>query len=153
MDIDVIGAAISQSTIQQPLDIGAVAYVAERIDAHVIGIVGTHRDQPMTNNLRNDVRPLETLAKFSVNEYRTWCPIDTMRPSEMIRTEQHGSADLGFSKAVSARHGVIRDPAMQRITGIIKASLPEPDGARSVHWNAAKTDHRTPFEVRYEGRI
>jgi hypothetical protein len=28
MDIDVIGAAISQSTIQQPLDIGAVAYVA-----------------------------------------------------------------------------------------------------------------------------
>ena len=28
MDIDVIGAAISQSTIQQPLDIGAVAYIA-----------------------------------------------------------------------------------------------------------------------------
>jgi hypothetical protein len=98
----------------------------------------------VTNNLRNDVRPLETLAKFNVKEYRTWCPIDTMRPSEMIRTEQHGSADLGFSKAVSARRGVIRDPAMQRITGIIKASLPEPDGARSVHWNAAKTDHRTP---------
>jgi hypothetical protein len=69
----------------------------------------------------------------------------------MIRTEQHGSADLGFSKAVSTRRGVIRDPAMQRITGIITASLPEPDGARSVHWNAAKTDHRTPFEVRYEG--
>jgi hypothetical protein len=28
MDIDVIGATFSQSTIQQPLDIGAVAYVA-----------------------------------------------------------------------------------------------------------------------------
>jgi len=28
MDIDVIGATISQSTIQQPLDIGAVAHVA-----------------------------------------------------------------------------------------------------------------------------
>jgi len=28
MDIDVIGATISQSTIQKPLDIGAVTYVA-----------------------------------------------------------------------------------------------------------------------------
>jgi hypothetical protein len=97
----------------------------------------------MMNNLRNDVRPLETLAKFSVKEYRTWCPIDTMRPFEMIGTEQDRRANLGFSKAVSARRGVIRDPAMQRITGIITASLPEPDGARSVHWNAPKTDHRT----------
>jgi hypothetical protein len=144
MDIDVIGEAISQSTIQQPLDIGTVAYVAERIDAHVIGIVGTHRDQPMTHNLRNDVRPLETLAGFGVKEYRAWCPIDTMRPSKMIRTEQHGRTDLGFGKAVSARRGVIRDLAMQRITGIITASLPEPDGARSVHWNAAKIGHRMP---------
>src|ERR1700730_4437493 len=97
----------------------------------------------MTNNLRNDVRPLETLAKFSVNEYRTWCPIDTLRPSEMIRTEQH---------AGSAKRGVIRDPAMQRIPGIITASLPEPDGARSVHWNAAKTDHRTPSRYHVKGR-
>jgi hypothetical protein len=106
VDIDIIGAAISQSTIQQPLDIGAVAYVTYVVNAHVVGIVCSHRDQSMTHNLRNDVRPLETLAKFSVKEYRTWCPIDTMRPSEMIRTEQHGSADLGFSKAVSARRGM-----------------------------------------------
>jgi hypothetical protein len=104
----------------------------------------------MTNNPWNGVRPLEALARFVVKEYRTWCPIDTMRSPEMIRTEQHGSADLGFSKAVSARRGVIRDPAMQRIIGIIRASLPEPDGARSVHWNAAKTEHRTAFEMRYD---
>ena len=66
MDIEVIGAAISQSTIQQPLDIGAVAYVAERIDAHVIGIVCTHRDEPITHNLWNDVPLLETLAGLGV---------------------------------------------------------------------------------------
>ena len=151
MDIDVIGAVISQSTIQQPLDICAVAYVAERVYAHVIGIVGTHRDQPMTHDFRNDVRPFEKFAGFGVKEYRTWCPIDTMRPSEMIGTEQHRRTDLRFCEAVSARRGVIGDLVMQRITGIITASLPEPDGARSVHWNAAKTHHRTPFEVRYEG--
>jgi len=132
MDIDVIGEAISQSTIQQPLDIGTVAYVAERIDAHVVGIVGTHRDQPMTHNLRNDVRLLKTLAGLGVKENRAWCPIDAMRPSEMIRTEQHGRTDLGFGKAVSARRGVIRDLAMQRITGIITASLPEPEGTVSI---------------------
>ena len=40
MNIDVIGAVISQSTIQQPLHIGAVAYIAEVVDAHVVGIVG-----------------------------------------------------------------------------------------------------------------
>ena len=77
MDIDVIGEAISQSTIQQPLDIGTVAYVAERIDAHVVGIVGAHRHQPVPHNLRNDVRPLEPLAGLGVKEYRAWCPKDT----------------------------------------------------------------------------
>src|ERR1700680_4674571 len=102
----------------------------------------------MTNNLRNDARLLETLARLGVKEYRTWCPIDTMRPSEMIGTEQHRRTDLRFCEAVSARRGVIRDHAMQRITGVITASLPEPDGARSLHREAAKTDHRTPFEVR-----
>ena len=52
-----------------------------------------------------EVRPLETLAGFGVKEYRTWCPIDTVWPSEVIGTEQHGRADLGFSEAVSARRG------------------------------------------------
>jgi hypothetical protein len=46
---------------------------------------------------------------------------------------------------------VIGDLAMQKITSVITTSLAETDGTRSVHWNAAKTDHRTPFEVRYEG--
>ena len=73
----------------------------------------------MTNNLRNDVRPLEALARFGVKEYRTWCPIDTMRPSEMIGTEQYGYADLGFCKAVSARRRMVGDLAIQRITGVI----------------------------------
>src|SRR6266446_4220492 len=152
MDIDVIGAAISQSTIQKPVDIGAVAYVAERIDAHVVGIVDTHRHQPMTNNLGNDVRPLEPLAGLGVKEYRTWCPIDTMRPSEMIGTEQYGRANLGICKAVSAGRGVIGDLAMQRITSVITVSLAEPAGACRVHRDAAKTDHRTAFEMRYDCR-
>jgi response regulator of citrate/malate metabolism len=39
VDIDIIGAAISQSTIQQPLDIGAVAYVTYVVNAHVVGII------------------------------------------------------------------------------------------------------------------
>ena len=76
-----------------------------------------------------------------------------MRPSKMIRTEQHGSADLGFSKAVAARRGVIRYLVMQVITGIITASLPETDGACSVHRDAAKTDHRSTFEMSYQGRV
>jgi len=54
MDIDVIGAVINQSTIQQPLDIGAVAHIAEVVDTHVVGIIRTHRDQSMTYNLWND---------------------------------------------------------------------------------------------------
>jgi hypothetical protein len=112
MDIDVIGATISQSTIQQPLDIGAVAYVTYVVNAHVVGIIRPHRDQPMTHNLRNDVRPLETLAGLGVKKDRTWCPIDATRPSEMIGTQQHGCADLGFCKAVSARCGVIDHPMM-----------------------------------------
>ena len=74
-----------------------------------------------------------------------------MRPSEMIGAEQHGGADLGFCEAVSAGCGVIRDFAMQKITGVITASLPEPDGARSLHRDAAETDHRTAFEMSYEG--
>jgi hypothetical protein len=45
---------------------------------------------------------------------------------------------------------VIGDIAMQKITSVITTSLAETDGTRSVHWNAAKTDHRTPFEVRVE---
>ena len=125
MDIDVIGAAVSQSTIQQPLDIGAVAYVAWRVEAHVVGIVGTHRDQPMTHDLWNGVRPLETLAGLGVKEYRAWCPIDAMRPSEMIGTEQHGCADCGFCEAMSAGRWVIRDLAVQRITGVITARVRE----------------------------
>ena len=103
----------------------------------------------MTHNLRNDVRLLETLAGLGVEEYRAWSPIDTVRPSEMIGTEQHRRTDLRFYEAVSAGCGVIRDLAMQRITGIITASLPEPEGTRSVHWNAAKTDHRMAFEMEY----
>jgi hypothetical protein len=103
----------------------------------------------MTHNLWNDARLLKTLAGLGVKEYRAWCPIDTVRPSEMIGTEQHGRADLGVCEAVSARRWVISDLAMQRITGVITASLPETDGARSVHWNAAKTDHRTAFEMEY----
>jgi hypothetical protein len=105
----------------------------------------------MPHNLGNGVRPLEPLAGLGVKEYRTWCPIDPMRPSEMIGTEQYGHADLRFREAVSAGRWVIRDLAMQRITGVITASLPETNGARSVHRDATKTDHRTPFEIRYEG--
>ena len=106
----------------------------------------------MTDNLGNDVRLLETLAGLGVKEYRTWRPIDTMGPSEMIGTEQHGRADLGFCEAVSARRWVIGDLPMQSITCVITASLPEPTGARSVHRDAAETDHRTAFEMSYEGR-
>src|SRR5436190_14686263 len=101
----------------------------------------------MPHNLGNDVRPLEPLAGLGVKENRARRPIDPMRPSEMIGAEQHRHTDLRFCEAVSARRGVIRDHAMQRITGVITASLPEPDGTRSVHWNAAKTDHCTLFEV------
>src|SRR5271156_5138945 len=105
----------------------------------------------MTHNLGNRVRPLETLAGLGVKEYRTWRPIDALRPSEMIGTEQYERADLGFCKAVSARRGVISDLAVQRITGVIPASLPETDGGHSVHRDGAKTDHRTPFEIGFEG--
>jgi hypothetical protein len=153
MDIDVIGAAISQSTIQQSLDFCAVANVAEIVEALVIGVVGTHRNQPISYDLGNYVRLLKTLARLGVKEYRAWCPIDPMRPSEMIGTEQYRHADLRVCEAVSAGRWVIRDLAMQRITGVITASPPETNGARSVHRDAAKTDHRTRFEVRYEGRI
>ena len=107
----------------------------------------------MTNNLRNAVRLLETLAGLGMKEYRTWCPIDTVRPPEMVGTEQDCRADLGFREAVSARRGVIRDLAMQRITGVITASLPETDCTRSVHGDAAETDHRAAFEMRYEDRV
>jgi hypothetical protein len=69
----------------------------------------------------------------------------------MIGTEQYGRADLGFCKAVSARRGMIGYFAVQRITGVITASLSEPDGASSVHRDAPKTDHRLPFEIRYGG--
>jgi len=70
-----------------------------------------------------------------------------MRPAEMVGTQQHDRADLGFREAVSARRWVIRDLVMQRITGVITTSLPEPNGARSVHGDAAKTNHHTPFEI------
>ena len=79
----------------------------------------------MKHNLRDDACPVEALARLGVEEYRTWRPIDTMWPSEMIGTEQYGRADLGFCEAVSARRWVIRDLVMQRITGVITASLPE----------------------------
>ena len=153
MDIDVIGAAINQSTLQQPLDIGAVAHIAEVVDTHIVGIIRTYRDQSMTYNLWNDFCLLETLAGLGVKEYRAWCPIDTVRPPEMVGTEQDCRGDLGFREAVSARRGVIRDLVMQRITGVITANLPETDCTRSVHGDAAETDHRAAFEMRYEGRV
>ena len=87
MEIDVIGATIGQSTLQQPFDFGAVANVAEIVDAHIVGIVGSHRDQPIAHNLRNGVRLLETVAGLGVKEYRAWRPIDTMGSSEMVGTE------------------------------------------------------------------
>ena len=65
----------------------------------------------------------------------------------MVGTEQDCRADLGFREAVSARRGVIRDLVMQRITGVITASLPETDCTRSVHRYAAETDHRAAFEM------
>jgi len=105
----------------------------------------------MTHNLWNGVRSLETLTRLGVKEYRAWRPVDTVRPSEMIGTEQYGRADLGFCKAVSARRGVIGYLAVQRITGVITASLSEPDGASGIHRDPAKTDHRLPFEIRYGG--
>jgi hypothetical protein len=69
----------------------------------------------------------------------------------MIRTEQHGNADLRFCKTVSARRWVIGDLAMQRITSVVTASLPKTDSARSVHRDAAKTNHRKTFEMSYRG--
>src|SRR5205823_3156668 len=113
MDIGEIGAGISQSTIEQPLDVSAVAHVAKFVDAHVIDIVSTHRDHPMTHNLRNEIGALEALARLSVKEYRAWCPVDSVRPAEMIGAEQNGRTNLRFCKAVSAGCGVIGDLAMQ----------------------------------------
>jgi hypothetical protein len=43
---------------------------------------------------------------------------------------------------------VIGDLPMQRITGVITASLPKPAGTRSVHRDAAITGHHTAFEMR-----
>jgi len=68
MDGDVIGAAIGQGTVQQPLDISAVAHVPYIVDAHVVGILGPLRDQPMTHNFQNDVRLLEALAGLGVKK-------------------------------------------------------------------------------------
>jgi hypothetical protein len=48
----------------------------------------------MTHDLRNKAQLLGTLAGLGVKEYWAWCPIDTMRSSEMIGIEQHGSADF-----------------------------------------------------------
>jgi hypothetical protein len=79
-------------------------------------------------------------------------PIHTMRPPEMIGTEQHGCADLGFCKAVSARRRMVGDLALQKITGVITASIPEPDCALGVHWDAAEAHHVTAFDVRYDRR-
>jgi len=93
----------------------------------------------------------ETLARLGMEENRAWCPINTMRPSEMVGTEQHRRTDLGFCEAVSARRWVIGDLPMQSITCVITASLPKPTGARSVHRDAAKTNHRTAFEMSYRG--
>ena len=76
MNIDVVGAPIYQSEIEQPLDLGALAYVAKLVDAHVVGIVGTHRDEPVAHNLRNDIRRLETLTGLGMKKDRAWRPID-----------------------------------------------------------------------------
>jgi len=69
----------------------------------------------------------------------------------MVGTEQHGRTDLGVCEAVSARRGVLSDLPVQRITGVITASVPETYGARGVHWDAAETDHCTAFEMSYGG--
>jgi len=69
----------------------------------------------------------------------------------MVGTEQHGRTDLGVCEAVSARRGVPNDVSVQRITGVITASVPETYGARGVHWDAAETDHCTAFEMSYGG--
>jgi hypothetical protein len=66
----------------------------------------------------------------------------------MIGTEQHRHADLGVGEAVSAGRGVLGDLPVQRITGVITASVSETNGARSVHRDAAETDHRMAFEIR-----
>jgi len=69
----------------------------------------------------------------------------------MVGTEQHGRTDLGVREAVSARRGVLDDPSVQRITGVIAASAPETYGARGVHRDAAETNHSTAFEMSYGG--
>jgi len=61
MYIDVIRAPIGQCTIQQPLHVRAIAYIAQIVDAHIICIVDTHRDQPMSHNLGNYAHLLEGL--------------------------------------------------------------------------------------------
>ena len=70
----------------------------------------------------------------------------------MVGTEQHGRTDLGVCEAVSARRGVLSDLPVQRITGVITASVPETDGARGVHRDAAETDHCMAFEMSCGGR-
>jgi hypothetical protein len=151
MDIDVISTGIGQSAIEQALDLGALGYVAKIIEAHIVGIIGPNRDKPVTHNIRDEIRLIKTLAGLVVNEYRARCPIDAMRLAKMIGAEQYRCSDLGFRKTVSAGCGAIGDLAKQQIAGVITARLPEPDGARSVHWDAAKTDHWTPSDIKYGG--
>jgi hypothetical protein len=43
---------------------------------------------------------------------------------------------------------VLGDLPVQRITGVITASVPETDGAGSVYRDAAETNHYTAFEIR-----
>ena len=76
-----------------------------------------------------------------------------MRPSEMIGTEQYDRIDLGICEAVSAGRGMLGDPPVQRITGVIAASVPETNCTRRIHRDAAETNHRTTFELSYEGRV
>jgi hypothetical protein len=108
---------LGQSAIQQPLDIGAIAYARRAGCEGIPGLV-SNRHHAAFRNDRNRA------------------------------TQVSGSEIL---QGGVGRDRVIGDLAMQRITGFITVSLSETDDARSVHRDVTKTDHRTPFEIRYEG--
>ena len=96
MNIDVIRTGIGQSTIYQPINLAAVRYVPQVVEAHIVGMVGPHRDQTTADNLRDDVGLRESPARLRMNKYRAGGPIDANRPAEMIGAEQYGRADRGF---------------------------------------------------------
>lgn len=142
MDVDEIRSSVRQSTSEEPLDTSPVAYVAKFVDTHIVGIVGSNRDQSMAHDLRNHVYLCETLAGVGVKKNRARRPIDAARPAEMVGPQQHQCTNLGFGEAMTARRWMRGNLSMQWIARVIDASLPKASGLRGIHRDAAKTCHR-----------